>query len=57
MLSRLGRRRRSARTCASGVREKRQPPKASESPSFTFATASSSVVSFSPADFGFDSRR
>src|SRR5258708_2699200 len=35
----LGRRRRSWRTSASGVREKRQPPKARWSPSFASAAA------------------
>src|SRR3989454_836164 len=44
--------RRSSRTSAIGVREKRHPPTATWSPSLIRATASSSEVSFGPADFG-----
>jgi hypothetical protein len=40
-----------------GVREKRHPPTATWSPSRTRAAASSTLVSFSLADFAFASRR
>src|SRR5215472_2909620 len=52
-----GRRRRSAQMRAMGVRLYRQPPNPTKLPSGMRATASSSVVSFSPADFAFCSRR
>ncbi len=47
----------SSLTRACGVREKRQPPTATVSPSRTRAAASSTLVSFSPADFAFASNR
>ncbi len=40
-----------------GVREKRHPPTPTWSPSLTRATASSRLVSFSPADFRLASTR
>ena len=46
-----------SRTSDIGVREKRQPPTAMTLPSATRLAASSTVVSFSPADFALASRR
>jgi hypothetical protein len=49
--------RRISRISAMGVRENRIPPTATRSPSRTRETASSTSVSFSPADFGLPSSR